>query len=79
MVNLFINCDKKYVDLRNNVNIELSGDISTEDIYKFNGAFISQKKQKILPVPELIKLNKKNIIPKIVNSKQVFKKVIFRN
>ena len=79
MVNLFINCDKKYVDLRNNVNIELSGDISTEDIYKFNGAFISQKKQKIISVPELIKLNKKNIIPKIVKSKQVFKKVIFRN
>jgi len=45
----------------NNGEIRITGNISSEDLYKFNGAFISQSKKKILNKYEINKLFIKNI------------------
>lgn len=48
IVNLVTISDLGYKDIRNNVDIQINGDISKDDIINFNGALISQNKLKIV-------------------------------
>jgi hypothetical protein len=71
LVNLFINSDIKFVDLRNNVYLQINGSITSDEIKKFNGAFINQNKQKTLDKKELKKL--------FIKEEKIIKNQIFYN